>query len=305
MKVVFSRGNLQHNASPSNLTDGWKFADRQYDFYGIRNLTVPTQGLTLSNTEDLFCWSENSSNDYGMYVFDYDDARWAGSGTFVDWAQLPIAGTNSSENWFTMTAKEWRYLLTQRPNASNLRAKARITDIENHPGSDTYTYSGQFTGQVTEVEGFILLPDDWTPDLLPQGVSFDPEGECDDNEYTAVQWAWLEAAGAMFLPSAGWGETSDYDDIDEDTEGSSVNHTFHEGAYWTATKLSKTGNWPDACYLHFTEQYNWYLRVSNNQSDYVSSSGNVAGYDTDWWHLRSVRLVKPAPGYSITDREDD
>lgn len=302
LKVVFSRGNLQHVGTNSPTTGTWKFADRQYDFFGLLNLANPAQGDVLSTTEDLFAWSESATGNYGMYTFDYDDADWSGPGSFADWAGLPIAGTSTSENWFTMTAKEWRYLLTQRPNASNLRAKARITNIENHPARGHY-YSGVFSEQVTEVEGFILLPDDWTSASLPGTLSFDPEGECDDNEYTAAQWALLEAMGAMFLPSAGWGEAQD-EDIDEDTYGSAVNFTFQEGAYWTATKLSKTGLWPDACYLYFKQQYQWYLMVSNAQGDYVSS-GTAAGYDTDWWHLRSVRLVKPALGYSISDREDE
>ena len=51
------------------------------------------------------------------------------------------------------------------------------------------------------VFGLIILPDDWT---LPSGCSFDYSMYSEDwidNEYTMAQWAQMEAAGAVFLPS--------------------------------------------------------------------------------------------------------
>ncbi|MBO4600171.1 MAG: hypothetical protein J5641_05485 [Bacteroidales bacterium] len=309
MKVVFSRGNLQHIGPNSSNPDSdvnsdpetgtWKFADRQYDFFGRNNVTQ--NSYWLSSTVDLFAWSENESNLYGLYTYDLWLINGQGSGTFVDWATLPIVGTTSSDNWFTMSSSEWYYLFTTRVGGTgdNLRGKARITGVTAHPASDTYGGSHR-----TTIEGFILLPDDWTPEDVPEGLTFTPNSASDTalhdntNTYTVAEWARMEAAGAIFLPAAGWG-SSYHNRRGERTQGSDIWDTYEDGGYWTCTK--KSGSYAESYYVQFEySTYNWWLKVGSNA--YGTAAANAA-YDLDWYRMRSVRLVKPAPGYTIGNRQ--
>jgi hypothetical protein len=77
--------------------------------------------------------------------------------------------------WRTLSVFEWNYLLTQRANAWLLRTQ----------------------GTVGGVDGIILLPDDW----LERG--FDTFDLAKVYFFEPNQWAVMERAGAVFLPSAG------------------------------------------------------------------------------------------------------
>ena len=283
-KVVFSRGNLQHEGDASSYTTGWKFADRQYDFFGASNMA--SGNYDFGSSQDLFSWSSANSR-YGLQTFDwwYDDGDWRAGETFVDWGANVISG-DAANTWYTLTSEEWYYLLHYRVGRTgdDLRGKARITGIMDHPG--VATLNGQHR---TTIEGFILVPDDWTDDDIPSGLSFVPASNNDTtthNIYTVAQWARMEAAGAMFLPAAGYGDR-------DGNEGNQIKDAYSAGHYWTKTK--PRDGWAEADYLAF--QYNyyyWHLMVSN------SSVGNHtdANFDSQFWYLRSVRLVKPAPGYT-------
>lgn len=310
-KVVFSRGNLQHvgTALPSDGT--WKFADRQYDFFACNNLA--NAGFGVSNTTDLFAWSFDYSGDntrddkFGMFTYDFwnDYNDWTAGGTFQDWGYYKTISGDAPQTWFTMTSDEWYYLLHTRVHLTgdDLRGKAKITGIADHPGR--LSMSGNT--HPTEVYGFILLPDDWTPGDVPSGISFTPASMSNpaENEYTVSQWARLEAAGAMFLPAAGYAEPYDDPDDPEETEGSVVvfdNATNQNGNYWTSTKQETQGVWAsgyaESHYLAF--QYNayyWHLQTSSG----MMTNHTVSNYDMKWYYMRSVRLVKPAPGYVDPD----
>lgn len=305
-KVVFSRGNLQHIESALPNTGTWKFADRQYDFFACNNLA--NAGFGVSNTTDLFSWSFDYSGDntrddkFGMFTYDfwndYDD--WTAGGTFQDWGYYKTISDDAPQTWFTMTSDEWYYLLHTRVHLTgdNLRGKAKITGIADHPGR--LSISGN--ARPTEVYGFILLPDDWTPGDVPSGLTFTPASTSNpvENVYTVSEWARLEAAGAMFLPAAGYAEPYD-DDDPETTDGSAVvfdNATNQIGNYWSSTKKEVQGSWAssyaESHYLAF--QYNvyyWHLQTSSEeQYNHV-----ISNYDMSWYYMRSVRLVQPAPGY--------
>ncbi len=307
-KVVFSRGNLQHvgTALPSDGT--WKFADRQYDFFACNNLAGA--GHDISTTTDLFAWSFDYSGDntrddkFGMFTYDYwnDYGDWTAGGTFQDWGYYKTISGDAPHTWFTMTSDEWFYLLHTRvlKTGDDLRGKAKITGIAGHPGR--LSISGNT--HPTEVCGFILLPDDWTPGDVPTGISFTPASQDSlyQNVYTISEWARLEAAGAMFLPAAGYAEP--YGDPEE-AEGSVVvfdNADNLNGNYWTSTKQEVQGSWAstfaESHYLAF--QYNtyyWHLQTSSG----LMNNNTVSNYDMDWYYMRSVRLVKPAPGYVDPD----
>lgn len=82
-KVLFSKGNLQHN----ELNGTWQFADNQYDYVGYAN-------------------DEYSSNYNGWK----DLFEWGTSGHVRD-----IIGYQQNKgNWRTLTKDEWEYLFNER-----------------------------------------------------------------------------------------------------------------------------------------------------------------------------------------------
>ena len=190
--VTFSHGNLQYH--PAN--NEWRFAPNQTDYIGDANANI---SATYNGWIDLFGWGTgnnptNNSTDYEDYP------------TFVDWGVNKI-GNDAPNTWRTLTDEEWKYIINERSNASNLKGVA----------------------QVNGVNGLILLPDNWT---CPSGVTF-KSGFHEDygieyyaayQTFGASEWSKLEASGAVFLPAA------DY------RVGSGVDSVQDLGSYWSATE---------------------------------------------------------------------
>ena len=220
-KVYFSSGNLQYTQS----TDTWSFASAQWEVIGADNVTGgdvtsdPTygdykEGTALADKVDLFGWS-TSATYFGVSTsMDWENDY---LGSFVDWGTNQI-GADAPNTWRTLTEDEWVYVLFDRPNASSLMGVA----------------------QVNGVNGLILLPDSWT---CPAGVTFRSgfHSELGVDYYaayqtfTADQWSKMEAAGAVFLPTAGY------------RYGSEVLDVQYYGYYCSATE----GDSYDAYYLIF------------------------------------------------------
>ncbi len=189
-KVVFSKGNLQYH--PTN--NEWRFAEFQTDCIGGANDNISD---TFDGWIDLFGWGTGSN-----------PTNISGGGEtyiFTDWGINQI-GNYTPYTWRTLTDKEWHYLRYERNNAERLIGVA----------------------QINEVNGLILLPDDWT---CPEGVGFQAgfHTERDDTYYAAYQkishsdWSKMEQAGAIFLPAAGSRYVSQTDLVQ-----------FY-GCYWTAS----------------------------------------------------------------------
>lgn len=196
-QVTFSKGNLQYH--PANNV--WRFAENQADYVGVANSNI---SATYNGWLDLFGWSTSTTNFGVSTSTDYNDY----SGSFVDWGANKI-GNDAPNTWRTLTYDEWYYLLNNRNNASSLCGVA----------------------QVNGVNGLIFLPDNWT---CPAGITFKSGFHSYyDNDYyaayqafTAEQWAKLEAAGAIFLPAAGY----------RDSTGPDVEFVQNFGVYWSATE---------------------------------------------------------------------
>ena len=123
----------------------------------------------------------------------YAEADWA-------WHNAISNGGNAAHQWRTLTQSEWYYLFNSRTNASSKRG----------------------TGSINGVGGLIILPDSWT---LPSGCpQFNPGFASDwtRNSYTVAQWAQMEAAGAVFLPAAGF------------RYGTNVYDVGYDGEYWSS-----------------------------------------------------------------------
>ena len=209
-QVFFSQGNLQYQAS----TNTWRFAEHQYDYVGTQTSdgfgyyggnVSGSDNRYISSTYggwiDLFGWGTGSNPTLSPVDGDY--------GAFVDWGCNPISnGGNTNNLWRTLTKSEWDYLFNSRTDASSKCG----------------------TGNINGVGGLIILPDSWT---LPSECSFasgfatiNPNTHPDwtHNSYTLAQWAQMEAAGAVFLPAAGY------------RNGTRVNNAGF-GHYWSSTPL--------------------------------------------------------------------
>ncbi|MCQ2232869.1 MAG: hypothetical protein MJZ30_13585 [Paludibacteraceae bacterium] len=201
-QVSFSMGNLQYQAS----TKTWRFAENQYDVIGTKNENISS---TYSGWIDLFGWGTSGYNSRYPYMTstdysDYGNGIYDISGTNYDWGVYNAIsnGDNKAGMWRTLTKSEWEYLFDTRTNAENLRGLA--------------TVNGQ--------TGYILLPDGWS---MPSGLTFTANfGDYTTNSYSASEWSKMEAAGAVFLPAAGY------------RYGASVSDVGSYGGYWSSTYYS-------------------------------------------------------------------
>ena len=217
-QVAFSKGNLQYTQS----TNTWSFAKNQWDYIGTDNVTGGSitsdpidgdsnEGAGLADKVDLFGWSTSATN-FGVST----STDWENDylGSFVDWGTNQM-GDDAPNTWRTLTYDEWDYLLNTRTNATSLKGVA----------------------QVNGVNGLILLPDNWS---CPADVTFKSGFHSNygaDNyaiyqTFTADQWSKLEAAGAIFLPAAGY------------RDGSKVEYVQSNGLYWSATGEDDYARYP-------------------------------------------------------------
>ena len=212
-KISFAPGNLQLIAGV------WKFADHQYDYLGAYD----------ANAWDLFGLSlENSSFGATLIADDY-------TGEFFDWGNAAATFDSESE-WFTLPSKGWRYLLGE---FEWLKDYSGYDDIVVGPitnygrnGGNPHALRGYATVYTSDktIKGMVILPDEWTdPAGCKPFVGGRWEGSAEaflDNTYNAEggtaglsgDWARMEAAGAVFLPMAGF------------RDGTSVDGSF--GVYW-------------------------------------------------------------------------
>ena len=185
-QVTFSKGNLQYHPAKKQ----WRFAEHQTDYIGDANSNISS---TYDGWIDLFGWGTGDiPTKYSTFNGEYS--------RFVDWGTKKI-GNDAPNTWRTLSRDEWNYLLKNRTNASSLCGVA----------------------QVSGVNGLILLPDTW---ICPEGVTFKSgfHGRYGIQTFTAEQWSKLEAAGAVFLPAAGY------------RGGTNVLNVQGYGGYWSATE---------------------------------------------------------------------
>ena len=121
---------------------------------------------------------------------------------FDDWGENRISN-GGGYNWFTLEASEWNYLIDKRLTSSGIRfAKAKVNDIQ----------------------GLILLPDNWNANNYLLKETNNKSAEFDSNIISVKDWdSEFAANGAVFLPAAGERR------IDR------VVGVGQEGCYWTAT----------------------------------------------------------------------
>ena len=217
--VRFSKGNLQYIGSAA--TPYWKFADNQWIYLGT-NTGQDSESETVDR--DLFCWGTsgwnngnllyqpyNTTNSYhssiGYGYGPYDGSTYiidlTGSYANADWGVYNAItnGGNEQNLWRTLTVEEWVHVCNKRTTLSNIR---------------------YVMGNVSGVNGVILLPNDWrtTVHTLTLG------GNCASNTISSSDWEMMEVYGAVFLPAAGY------------RGGIGVSNLGETGYYWSSTCIS-------------------------------------------------------------------
>ncbi len=223
-QVYFSQGNLQYQAS----TNTWRFAEHQYDYIGEANSNISS---SYSGWIDLFGWG-TSGYDHGAVCYQpwststsYSDYNAYGSESYnlydgngqADWGYNAIAngGNTANSGWRTLTQPEWDYVFNIRNTTSGIRyAKATVNDVN----------------------GVVLLPNNWTADIYALNNTNSSGANYTSNTISATDWAnTLEANGAVFLPAAGY------------RNGTSVNSAGSDGYYWSSSYSGFSG----AYYVEF------------------------------------------------------
>lgn len=210
-KVYFSQGNLQYRASDGK----WQFAEHQYDCIGDANSNISS---SYNGWIDLFGWgtsgwnsgavcyqpwstSESSSDYYpgGSYTNnltgDYANADWGVYNAISN-------GGDQAGLWRTLTKDEWVYVFNRRSTSSGIRyAKACVNNVN----------------------GVILLPDDWSESYYSLSGPNSSYASYTGNTITVSQWTTLEQHGAVFLPFTGI------------RHGTWVFNVWSGGYYWSAS----------------------------------------------------------------------
>ncbi len=198
-QVFFSQGNLQYTKS----TGIWSFMENQYDIVETISQNI---GANYTNQDivGLFGWGTSGYNHgsiayqpwntigspaqyyaYGDLHYNlYDQTGQA------DWGYNAISNGGNVENsgWRTLTQSEWEYVLLTRSTTSGIRFAI---------------------GNVNEVNGIILLPDNWNNNHYELNNPNSSNVDFTSNTISATVWAnMLEANGAVFLPAAGYREVT-------------------------------------------------------------------------------------------------
>lgn len=220
-QVWIATGNLQFRnegtfvgADDVTHTGTWRIAEHQWDFcgygiarYGIGNVTDGNNGNS-SKWIDQFAWGATCYNGNNplprvTVAADYPTMPTSIANTNYDWGVYCIG-----DGWRTLTAAEWKYMVTTGHNRNNPSSKFGHATVNG-------TY------------GLILLPDIWNgPAITPHSNNSSYE----DNVFNADEWAEFEALGAAFLP------VTNYCNAGTESLGNPV--FSNDGWYWGATSTN-------------------------------------------------------------------
>ena len=270
-KVYFSKGNLQYTKS----TGKWSFMDHQYS-------TVETTSQAIGgdyasqDVVSLFGWGTSGWNNGNQYYQPYNTANTTSSygpkngstytynltGDYAnaDWGHNAISnGGNTADTWRTLTKDEWEWLLGPKtsPNpGTNCRTSSTVNGTANARYAKAYLFG--------TTHGVIIFPDVYTHPAgvtAPTGINATSSSTgWNGNQYTATDWAKMEAAGCVFLPAAGR------------REGTTIYNVNEYVRYWTST--------------YYSAQTAYHVGIAN-------TSMNPADYNQKYFGY-SVRLVHDA-----------
>ena len=259
-QVCFSQGNLQYKPSINT----WRFAENQWDFAGSDNWNMTD---TCSYWIDLFGWGtsgynhgaqcyqpwSSSTNDTYYWPYGICGANLYDNSGQADWGYNAILNGSNLENigWRTLSLAEWSYIFNTRSTPSGIR---------------------YVKAQVNNVNGVILLPDNWNANYYSFNSTNNPTAGYNSNVISVTQWATLEQYGAVFLPAAGGREYI------------SISGVGTSGSYWSSKCMPGDDAWLNA-----------YLGVTFSNSSLYSSTWSTSLYH---WGC-SVRLARATQDYTF------
>lgn len=262
--AYFSQGNLQAEYNTDSQVgqswDHFNFATNQYDFIGESSgntgLTTPFVLARL----DLFGWSTTAGPNY--YGINSSTENNDYSGDFYDWGKANIQNGGGRDKWRTPSDDEWNYIIKTR-SASTVKGASNARFVKvwiNNTGTNTGTH------------GYILFPDHYVhPTLISDAFKQNDINNTGVYDVTMIlsDWNLMEAAGAVFLPAAGY------------RAGTTVylkSYDTPRGEYWTSTYMNGQGS--------YNVLYGVYWGFGrDNESEYLDHYG---GHRREG---RSVRLI--------------
>ena len=283
-EVYFSPANLefqtQSKGTWTTQRNDWVFMrGASREDYGHQYDVVEQNGLVAVDYKEqsrvgLFGWG-TSYFDHGANVirpwytstensdyYAYGDASknlFDGTGE-ADWGYNKIYGGGNKENiWRTLTSDEWTYLINK--NGDYSKRLVRVNGEYKVPCG---------LGKIGEVNGLILLPDNWDGTVDADFEHYKSGATFNDNSYTTAEWQTMEAAGVVFLPAAGTRKYSP-----STSANTVVEHVNKTGYYWTSS-VSSEMDYRFVQYVSFEE-------------------GNIYFGRTDRDNGSSVRLVYKLP----------
>jgi len=257
-KLAFAPGNLQATYDGSSWD--WDFAEHQYDFIGDKPGNTTISSISANSTVDLFGWVGASSGLAGVAAYGITGSKTAsdyGNTDYealkYDWGSLAI-GPYTAGTWRTPTGNtgnnggDWDVILTSRAVTST-----------GLPSGDNSSAARYVNATVAETKGLIIFPDSYSH---PSGVAgtfnspgYNAAGDYNKFVVDAESWAKMEAAGAVFLPAAG------YRGGPVLAEGNDLEGSNARGYYWS----SAGGSITNAYDLQFSAS-----NVSSGSGDYRS-----------------------------------
>ena len=252
-EVYFSKANLRYNES----SGVWSFHDNQIDgCIGWVTGSYP-QGNNVSpngSEMDRFCWGFQYPTTTGESDY-VDGSRNLNRTDGTDWG-CALTGEGNN-NWRTLTAAEWNYLLNNANRGSKRFMKVSTGMLSITDPNTNTTYDGLF------ISGLFIAPDNFDPSQYSFTSSFANKswnnttcqglGIADANT--------LLAAGCVFLPALGYRDENGYQDYYPYSGGPT--NTEFVGYYWSATGVQQNpGLTPQAEALQFDRTTN--TMPSNN-----------------------------------------
>lgn len=240
-KVEFAPGNLQavigSYTAPIATASSWKFAKHQWDYIGSSagNITFSV-GLTV----DLFGWvgASTSYDSYGLCTNSASNsASYYGTSASdalkTDWGSIPDVISDCGAGWYTLSSAEWNYVISDRTSGATVNG----------------TPNARYTEAIINTEdlgrsGVILFPDGVTiasSEATTWGAINNTSSY--GTRCTTTQWIDLESKGCVFLPAAGYRQSS------------SVKNSGTYGYYWSSTPYSIDVNYAQSLRFYSVHMY--------------------------------------------------